>query len=84
MKAKRWYRRRRSVECLWIGQTRKRLYPCKQATPLCAPGFNRKPHLSEALGQTADQMVHMDMAAAILRALFGKDTPSKPCPPSNR
>ncbi|KAH9029983.1 nuclear condensing complex subunit [Lactarius pseudohatsudake] len=29
----------------------------------------------EALGQTADQMVHMDMAAAILRGLFSKDIP---------
>ncbi|KAI9449685.1 nuclear condensing complex subunit [Lactarius psammicola] len=27
----------------------------------------------EALGQTADQMIHMDMAAAILRTLFSKD-----------
>ena len=37
-------------------------------------------HLSEALGQAADPMIHMDMAAAILRALFGKDIPSEPCP----
>jgi condensin complex subunit 3 len=33
----------------------------------------------EALGQTADQMIHMDMAAAILRTLFGKDIASEPC-----
>ena len=29
-------------------------------------------------------MVHMDMAVAILRVLFGKDIPSEPClPPVN-
>ena len=46
MKAKRWYRRRRSAQCSWIGQTRKKPYACKQAILLCALGLTVQPHLS--------------------------------------
>ena len=76
MKIRRWYRPRKYVRCLWTGQTHKK--PCTSPIVLRAHDLITLSNLLRgAQGQSPDQMVHMDLAASILRVLFKKDILSK-------